>query len=232
MAQEQPKISAIITVFNGEKYIIEALQSIIHQDYPNMEIIFVDDGSTDNTAALVQNSYPFIKYFHQTHSGIAKGKNTGVKNATGDYFSFLDADDFWVKQKTAKQLEMLLENPAMDMVFGYVKQFYSPELTEEIRSKYVCPENAGSGFHSGTMLIRRESFFKVGLFDEKWQKGIFNDWYFRAMEAGLKYYMFDDVLMMRRIHENNHGIVNRDKSHDYVRMLKASIDRKRGKTNG
>lgn len=227
MKSNKPLISVMITVFNGERYIAEALHSIHAQNYPNFEIIVVDDGSTDNTKTAVQNSGVDVSCFYQEHSGIAKGKNLGIRHANGDFFAFLDADDFWLNQKINKQIGLLLNDPSLDLVFGNVKHFYSPELTIESREKYHCPGNAYPGIHSGTMLIRRESFFKVGLFDSKWHKGIFNDWYLRASEAGLKSFTFDDIFMMRRIHENNHGIVNRDKSIEYVRMLKASLARKK-----
>lgn len=231
-SDKKPIISAMITVFNGEKYIAEALQSIRSQNYPNFDIIVVDDGSTDKTKTAVQNSGVEVSYFYQEHGGIAKGKNLGISHAKGEYFAFLDADDFWLNEKTNKQINLLLENPSLDVVFGNVKQFYSPELSDESKEKYRCPANAYPGIHSGTMLIRRETFFKVGLFDTRWQKGIFNDWYLRASEAGLKTYTFDDIFMMRRIHENNHGIVNRNKSIEYVRMLKASLDRKKNIQHG
>lgn len=227
-----PKISAIITVYNGEKYIAEALQSIFNQDYPNMEVIVIDDGSTDRTSEVVNKFLGKLLYYFQENAGIAAAKNLGIEKATGDYFSFLDADDLWLNEKTNKQISLLLDDPSVDLVFGNVKQFYSPELTAETREKYLCPENAYPGIHSGTMLIRRESFFKVGLFDTKWHKGIFNDWYLRASEVGFKTYTFDDIFMMRRIHENNHGIVNRSKSIEYVRMLKASLDRKKNMQHG
>jgi glycosyltransferase involved in cell wall biosynthesis len=232
MKSDKPLISAMITVFNGEKYIAEALQSIMSQNYLNFQIIVVDDGSTDHTKTVIQNSGVEVSYFYQEHGGIARGKNLGISHAKGDYFAFLDADDFWLNEKTNKQINLLLDDPSLDLVFGNVKQFYSPDLTAENREKYLCPENSYPGIHSGTMLIRRESFFKVGLFDTKWHKGIFNDWYLRAAEAGLRTYTFDDIFMMRRIHENNHGIVNRDKSIEYVRMLKASLNRKKNMPHG
>ena len=229
---EFPLISVLITVFNTEKYIAQALRSVVDQNYPNMEIIVVDDGSTDHTKTAVQNSGVEVSYFYQEHGGIAIGKNLGISHAKGDYFAFLDADDFWLNEKTNKQINLLLDNPSLDLIFGYVKQFFSPELTIESKEKYQCPENPYPGIHSGTMLIRRESFFKVGLFDAKWHKGIFNDWYLRASEVGLKTYTFDDIFMMRRIHETNHGILNHDKSIEYVRMLKASLDRKKNMQHG
>ncbi len=222
-----PIISTIIPVYNGSRYIAQAIESILEQDYPNTEIIVIDDGSTDDTASIVKQFNAPVCYFYQKNAGIAATMNHGIKRAKGVFFSFLDSDDYWLPGKTSKQLEVLRQNPDIDMVFGYVKQFYSPELSKERRDKYACPEDPSPGHNSGSMLIRRTSFFKVGLFDETFATGSFNDWYMRASAAGLQSVMLPDVFYMRRIHDANHGIVNREKSLDYLRALKAHLDRQR-----
>ncbi len=222
-----PKVSTIINVYNGERYIAEAINSVINQEYSNMEIIVIDDGSTDKTKAIVQKFVPHVTYIYQENLGIAIAKNNGIENATGDFFAFLDADDLWTKEKTTIQLNQLLKDASLDMVFSFIEQFYSPELSEEERKRYYFPEKPSPGIGSVTMIIRKESFNKVGLFNSQWRKGIFNDWYLRACEIGLKSEVNPEVFAKRRIHNNNHGIIHRDKSVDYVRMLKASLDRRR-----
>ncbi len=222
-----PKVSTIINVYNGERYIAEAINSVINQEYSNMEIIVIDDGSTDKTKAIVQKFVPHVTYIYQENLGIASAKNNGIENATGDFFAFLDADDLWTKEKTTIQLNQLLNDASLDMVFSFIEQFYSPELSEDERNSYYCPEKPSPGIGSVTMIIRKESFSKVGLFNSQWRKGIFNDWYLRACEIGLKSEVNPEVFAKRRIHNNNHGIIHRDKSVDYVRMLKASLDRRR-----
>lgn len=223
----QPLISVIVTVYNGEKYIAEALKSIFNQDYPNLEVIVIDDGSTDATKERVQQFSDRMSYFYQKNAGIAAAKNLGIEKSHGDFFAFLDCDDLWVPEKTTLQLRQLTENQAYDMVFGHVSQFYSPEMSEDFKNRYHCPAGNAPGVTSCAMLISRKNFYRVGLFDTKWRKGIFNDWFLRATDIGLTWKVFPEVVQKRRIHEKNHGIVNRDKSVDYVRMLKASLDRKR-----
>ncbi len=225
-----PLISTIITVHNGADYISEALQSIFQQEYKNIEIIVVDDGSTDKTATLIKSYGKKVIYSYQHKTGIAAGKNRGIEIAGGEYFAFLDADDLWTPGKISTQHDCFINEPMLDIVFGNVEHFYCPDLSETERSKYHCPEKSMPGISSITMLIKRQSFFKVGMFDTKYRRGIFNDWYLRACEIGLKSHVHPDVMLKRRIHRKNHGIVNKDKSVDYVRMLKASLDRKR-KTN-
>ena len=227
-----PLISTIIPVYNGARYISMAIESILEQGYPNIEIVVIDDGSTDDTAAVVKQFNEPVYYYFKENTGIAATMNHGIRQAKGGFFSFLDSDDYWLPGKISKQLEILEKYPQLDMVFGHVKQFYSPELSQEYRQKYACQETPMPGHNSGCMLIRRSSFFKVGMLDEKYEKGAFNDWYMRANATGLCSMMLPDILYMRRIHDANHGILKKDKHVDYVRMLKKHLDRKRaaGKT--
>ncbi len=170
---------------------------------------------------------PKVKYIYQENAGIAAAKNRGIENAGGEFFAFLDADDLWMDEKTSKQMNRLLKDPSLEMIFSYIEQFYSPELSEKERKKYHCPDKPSPGISSVSMIIRRDAFYKVGLFNTQWRKGIFNDWYLRACELELKSVVLPDILVKRRIHNKNHGITHKDKSVDYVRMLKASLDRKR-----
>ncbi len=225
--QTIPLISTIINVYNGIPFIEESIKSILTQDYPNIEIIVVDDGSSDDTKSVVSKFMPKIKYIYQENAGIAAAKNRGVENAGGEFFAFLDADDLWMDEKTSMQMNRLLKDPSLEMIFSYIEQFYSPELSEKERKKYYCPDKPSPGISSTSMIIRRDSFYKVGLFNTQWRKGIFNDWYLRACELELKSVVLPDILVKRRIHNKNHGITHKDKSVDYVRMLKASLDRRR-----
>jgi glycosyltransferase involved in cell wall biosynthesis len=224
---KNPLVSVIISVYNGEKYLAETIESVINQNYPNIEIIVIDDGSTDGSGMVVQRFVPPIRYYRQPNSGIAVAWNKGIELARGDFFSSLDADDCWSKNKIKRQMDVFSEDSTLDIVFGHVKQFHSPELSEEEKQKIWCPDDLMPGVSAGTMLIKRESFFRVGLFDTKWRKGIFSDWYLRATDLGLRTHMMPDLLMNRRLHRSNHGTINRDKSVDYVRALKASLDRRR-----
>jgi glycosyltransferase involved in cell wall biosynthesis len=217
-----PQVSVIITAYNAEKYISESIQSVIDQKYLNVKIIVVDDGSTDKTENIIKQFSEEIAYYYQEHSGIATGWNNGVKKARGKYISFIDADDTWKEGKLNFQVQYLENHPGIDIVFGYAQEFY--QMGKDQRRKEPIP-----GISAGTMMIRKDRFLDVGYFNPEWRKGIFSDWYLRAMEAGLNIYMDKSVMLRRRIHDSNHGITQRDKYVDYVRMLKASLDRKRNK---
>src|SRR5688572_20501170 len=94
-----PTISCIVPVYNGERYIREALDSILGQTYPNLEVVVVDDGSTDATAAAVASYGNRVSYLWQPNAGPVAARNLGLGAATGDYVAFLDADDLWHLEK-------------------------------------------------------------------------------------------------------------------------------------
>jgi glycosyltransferase involved in cell wall biosynthesis len=222
-------VSVIIPINNCERYIAEAIESVLAQTYKPIEIIVVDDGSTDKSAKIVKQYTPSVQYAYQSHSGIGAARNHGIELAHGNFFSFLDADDTWMKDKLTYQMEAFKRNPGLDMVFGHVINFYCPDLPEHMKNKIFCPSESMPGVSPGTMLIKKESFVRAGAFVTNWQLGEFLDWYIRAKEQGLTSFMVSRVLLRRRLHADNTGIRDRDSRNDYVRILKAFLDRRRRK---
>ena len=223
---EQESISVIIPVYNGERYIAEAVGSVLSQDFSPLEIIVVDDGSTDQTAELLR-SYANVRYVCQSRLGASAARNNGVRCSSGGWLAFLDADDLWMRDKLKVQTALLRTNPGLDMVFGYVEQFYSPELEESLKSKIKFAEGSMPGYVPGAMLVRKDSFLNVGFFNEAFKIGEFIDWYTRALDYGLNGHLAREVVLRRRIHDANTGIRERDSRKDYLRVLKASLDRRR-----
>ena len=122
-----PLVSAIIPAYNSEKYITETLDSVFAQTYRPVEIIIIDDGSTDRTAEIVKNyratedNETKLIYIYQQNSGPSKARNTGIQSATGKYIAFLDADDLWTDDKLLKQMQLFKKAPDIDVVFTDVK---------------------------------------------------------------------------------------------------------------
>jgi len=224
--ENQPLISIIIPTYNCEQYLAEAIQSALAQTYQNTEIIVIDDGSTDGSAEIIQ-SYTTVRYELQTHQGAGAARNWGAELAQGQFLAFLDADDIWVTDKLAHQMVAFKNNPQLDIVFGQVKQYHSPELNDNLKKQIHCPGEPIPGYHPGTMLIKRDTFFQIGTFDTHWQLGEFVDWYLKAVEKGMKSMMLSTIVMHRRLHSTNLGIRERQFQTDYVRILKASLDRRR-----
>jgi glycosyltransferase involved in cell wall biosynthesis len=222
-------ISVIIPVYNCDRYLGEAIQSVLDQTYQPLEIIIIDDGSTDRSADVAKSFSPTVQYYFQPNGGLGHARNAGIKLATGNFFAFLDADDLWVENKLSHQIAAFDNDPTLDVIFGLVKQFISPELDENIQDKIHCPPELMPGYIAGTMLIKREAFFRVGLFNTHLKLGEFIDWYIKVTEQGLKSSILPEVLLKRRIHDANMGISERKSRTDYVRILKASLDRRRAK---
>lgn len=225
--KSRPKISVIIPVYNGEKYLKEALRSVLSQTYKPYEIIVVDDGSTDATAEIVISFASLVKYVKQDNKGAASARNHGVRMAGGDFLAFLDADDIWAENKLEVQIKEAEKSGDDHIYFGMVEQFFSPDTTEDFQRKYRFENEVSSGFHPGTMLIKKSDFLEVGFFNTEYQTGEFIDWYGRATLKVFKPILINQVMMRRRIHEANHGIQKKGENHDYARIIKAMIERKR-----
>lgn len=223
----KPLVSVIIPVYNGEKFLAEAIESVLAQTYRPIEILVIDDGSTDGSAVVAKSFPEPVHYFYQCTSDVSTTRNTGVKKAMGSFYAFLDADDLWLYDKLALQMKALESNSDLHIVFGYVSHFFSPDLDEITKQKISCPTENMPGYHPGTMLVSRDSFLRVGLFDPNLNCGEFLDWYSKAKENGLKSLLLPEVVMKRRIHNANRGVRDREIQTGYVRAIKAALDRRR-----
>jgi len=184
-------ISVVMTVFNGAQFLRDALNSIERQNFSNLEVIVIDDGSTDDSAAIAQ-SYSFVSYHYQENQGTIASLNSALRKATGEFITFLDADDWWGDDKLRIQLQLLNEHPEVQIVFGYVQ----PVVQTPVGSPAPLL-NFGSAF------MRREVFDQAGLFDEQIKIYADWDWFFRAIEAGIAIHIHKDVVLYYRRHENN-----------------------------
>lgn len=227
MMREKPLISVVIPVHNCEQYLAEALESALAQTYRPIEVIVVDDGSTDASADAAQRFVPPVRYCWQSHSGAAAARNLGMDLATGSFLAFLDADDLWAEDKLSLQMAAFDADPELDMVFGHVQQFISPELTDTAEARLRYSAEKLPGYAPSAALIRRDALLQVGPFEWRLDVGEFMDWYLRAIDRGLKGLMLPEVVARRRLHTENLGLRERGSRGDYVRILKASLDRRR-----
>lgn len=220
-------ISVIIPVYNAERYLAEAIESVLAQTYPRTEIIVSDDGSTDASSQVAARYCPPAQYLTQANGGPAAALNHGVRAAQGDYLAFLSADDVWVREKLELQLRALASHPQVDMVFGHMQHFYSPELDETLKKNLYCPSEPMPAYAAGTLLIAREVFLRVGFFNSQWRAGEFMDWHARATDLGLKSELLPEVVSMRRVHGANHTVRTNKVPTTYAAVLKACLDRRR-----
>jgi glycosyltransferase involved in cell wall biosynthesis len=225
--QNNPLVSVIIPVYNCERYLAEAVESVLAQSHRPVEVIVVDDGSTDDSAKVARRFAPEVRCYVQARGGAAAARNKGLELAQGSLFAFLDADDLWVEDKLTIQLAVVNSDRGVDMAFGHVVHFHSPDLDERTRARIQCPSEADPGCIPGTMLITRQAFVRAGPFETGWRIGEFIDWYARAVDVGLRSVMLPQVLLKRRLHANNTGLRERHARSDYARILKVALDRRR-----
>ena len=217
----------MIGVCNGARYLGEAIDSVLAQTYPASEVIVVDDGSNDDSGSIA-SAYPApVRCLRQENGGMAAARNSAVREATGEYFAFLDADDRFRPDKLERQLAAFEDDPELDIVYGYVTEFVSPELGARARALLRAPRHAHPWPTPNLMLVRRKSFFDVGLFSTDLKVGIGVDWHARAVEKGLRSTVPPIVVLERRLHSDNNGIRQRQLKPQYLHVLKASLDRRR-----
>jgi glycosyltransferase involved in cell wall biosynthesis len=214
-----PLVSVIIPVFNGEAFLREAVQSVVAQKYRAVEIIIVDDGSTDGTEAVARSLPEAVRYLHQSNQGPAAARNRGIEHAQGGLIAFADADDLWPEGKLELQLPYLFQDPAIEIVLGRIQQVGLSQTVEPAFSVNL-----------GSAIIRKSVFERVGLFDETMRYSEDVDWFMRAREAGAAIVTIDAVTLLYRQHEQN---MTRGKSASELNVLKAlkrSLDRRREQT--
>jgi glycosyltransferase involved in cell wall biosynthesis len=221
-------VSVMIGVYNGARYLGEAIESVLAQTYSDRELIVVDDGSEDESGAIAGSYGSRVKCVRQERGGMAAARNRAVEEATGTYFAFLDADDRFPPDKLERQLVAFDSDPDLDIVYGHVTEFLSPDLDADARTLLREPRHDVPWPTPNLMLVKRDSFFRVGLFSTALRVGIGVDWFARAGEVGLKSVVPPIVVLERRLHAENNGIRERQFKPQYLHVLKEALDRRRG----
>ena len=222
-------ISCIVPVFNGERYLGEALDSILGQTHRPLEIIVADDGSTDRTATVAAGYGDQIRYLYQPNAGTASACNLGLGAARGGFIAFLAADDLWHPEKLMRQMVRFRERPELDLCVSHVKNFWIPELGEEAeRFRDHRISRPLPGYVPQTLLARRGVFETVGYFNVTFRHADSTDWFLRAVDSGAIIELLPDALVYRRIHQSNLSRrMAYDSRNEYLRLLKSSLDRRR-----
>ena len=217
-----PLVSVIIPAYNHEKYIIDCLKSVINQTYSNIEIIVINDGSTDSTERVIRefiNSTDIdIDFISKKNEGICKTINKGLNIAKGKYISFLASDDMFAPQMIKKQVEFMENNKNISLVCTDAYFINIDKLTNKKYTDYKpiikkCFKNGiqnkdiyevlltGNIIIALTTLIRRECFEVLGLFDETLKYGDYDMWLRIAQEYPIGF--IDEPLGYYRIHDIN-----------------------------
>jgi glycosyltransferase involved in cell wall biosynthesis len=220
--------SVIIPVFNGVDGLADAVASIRPQLCEGDELIIVDDGSTDGTADLIAGLGSGIVCIRQDNAGNAAARNTALRQAKGEFIAFLDHDDLWTEHRQQVLTEVLAADPSADVAVGRVDIAVAAGLPQPAvdHPRYVATHRP---WQLDALLIRRDAFDRVGLFDERLRNAADADWFMRAREAGLKFVEIDQVTVIYRLHSKNLSRNVGDSREFLLQVFKSAIDRRRSR---
>lgn len=221
--EQCPLVSVLVPAYNHEQYVEETLQSVVDQTYENIELIVINDGSTDRTGGVIEefierNPGFRITYLEQTNEGICKTLNRGLKYAKGKYVALLSSDDIWTPYKIVKQVQLMERNDNIGLVFSdhyflrvreitniratdykpnirrcFIKSIQNVNMYEMLMTEDIIP--------ALTVLMRRDCVDKLGGFDAELSAEDFDMWLRMAKEFPIAY--IDEPLAYYRIHETN-----------------------------
>ena len=223
------KLSVIIPCYNAGSYLSQAVSSIRNQKtaFPlTTEIIVIDDGSTDGCVDKLQGSD--LKILHQDHQGTSAARNYGMKEATGEYLLFLDADDVLVPDAVESLYQGLLQQEGSVVALGMAEEFISEELDAKTAAGLAKKEIPFGAFLSGCCFGKKEALLQVGFFDTSLKGGETVDWLARLRNSGLKTVQLDVVTVRRRIHLTNSGrVLMQGQMQDYATIIRRRLLAKR-----
>lgn len=225
-------VSCIIPVFNGARFLSEAIESVLAQTYVPVEILVADDGSTDETPAVAASFGSRVLYLRQANAGPAAARNLGLARASGSFVAFLDADDLWCREKLRKQVTRFAQRPELDLCFAHVENFRGEGPGAS--SSLIGRGGTGSvpGYVSGTLLARRRVFDAVGNFNTQLEHGNDTEWLLRARRHGVVEEILPEVLYRRRLHDENRSLHFAARSRDaFVDLVKSHLDQRRRRSD-
>jgi glycosyltransferase involved in cell wall biosynthesis len=224
MSDNSDLISVILPVYNGERFLAEAIESALRQEYTRLEIIVVDDGSVDGTRGIAQSFGSAVTYIYQPNGGPPAARNTGLQRAGGTLIAFLDADDVWPAGKLTRQYYLLKQHPGVEVTLGFARMIVPSGSGGEVFEPWMEPVPS---ICLGCGLFRASAFEKIGLFDESLAHADDVDWFFRAREGAISMLTHRDVMLLYRRHGNNITNDRELDTHYVLTALKKSLDRRR-----
>jgi glycosyltransferase involved in cell wall biosynthesis len=195
-------VSVIVPVYNGERFLETCLTSLLAQDHPGIQVIVVDDGSTDGSAELAERFAPEVRVLRRPHEGLGASRNAGIEAATGSLVGFCDADDWWKPHKATVQVAYLAEHPEVDLVLCRQDTVVEPGTDAP---DWLIPDQVYGDLDgvSPTSALFRRSMFDTVRYRTDMQVGTDFNLLVRARSAGFTIAVLDQSLRVRRIHDDN-----------------------------
>ena len=221
-----PLVSVIIPVYNARPWIRQALESVFAQTYRPLEVIVVDDGSSDGSLDIPA-SFPGVICLSQENKGPAAARNKGLALARGLFFAFLDADDLWLPDKLTRQIGFHLEHAQQGGSLVHMRQFLSQGATLPPWVRPDVGRHDEAGYIPSALVVHRKAFEKVGLFDESLKTAEDADWFCRASDCAVPMAVIEEVLLMKRLHGGNLSFQSGGSQRNLLNAMRKSINRKR-----
>lgn len=203
-----PNVTVIVPVYNCEGFLTAGLESVMAQTAPLAEVIIVDDGSTDDSAAVAERfaaEHPIVRVLRRENGGPAMARNDGIEAATSEFLTFHDADDLMLEDRVAVQVSYLLDRPEIALVVGAVTAQVEPNVDPD--SVWVRRELANlahnGGFNPMVMTARASVFSELGGFDPTYRLGEDYNWIVRAVASGCSLAFVPAIITTRRLHGRN-----------------------------
>jgi len=224
-----PKVTVLMSVYNGEKFLREAVDSILQQTFHDFEFLIIDDASTDSTANILQRYEDprIILIRNPENLGLTKSLNKGLKRAMGDFIARMDADDVSLVQRLEKQVLFMDAHPDIGVCGTWMEM--TGDSTNSVLSSATKHEEIITGFLFGntifhpTVIIRKETIFNLGEFyDEQYQQAQDMEYWVRLSNREVKFANISEVLLKYRLHDTNVGKIfvdNQGKNADSVMYM-------------
>lgn len=225
-----PSVSVVVPVYNGNRYLAAALDSVLGQSSPPAEVLVIDDGSSEPPGPVLAKYASRVRLIRQDNRGPAAARNLGIQRASGEFVAFIDQDDLWTPGRLARQLQRFALEPGLSICFGHVELFWEPGLEAEARvHQQQTRGRVVPGYTTPAMLAHCESFVSVGPLDAALTFGDATEWIMRAHAAGLRSAMLPDVVLRHRMHASNLTRRRDESKREFVRIVRAHVDRLRGR---
>lgn len=196
-APSSPLVSVIMAAYNAAEHIGEALESVLAQDWRPLEVVVVDDGSTDETASIVAR-YPDVVCVQQDNKGPSAARNAAVEHSSGEFVANFDSDDLLPTTRVHDQVGYLLAHPEVGAVFGRQEWLNAPEWMAR-DTVYGDVD----GIPLSSVMFRRDVFLELGGYDTSFVHGEDMDLLVRMRERGIEYQVIPEVVLYRRYQDSS-----------------------------
>lgn len=221
------KISVIIPVYNGARHLRETLETVFAQTLPAHEVIIVDDGSTDDSPAILEAHGDRLRVFRQANQGVAAARNAGLLHVTGDAIAFLDQDDLWPAERNRIMAEALAADPEVGVIIGQVEMLNQISVPRHVA---WTMETAPREILLGSQLFRPDVFAKVGNFSTNVGYGDDTDFLIRRGENRIGSKYVDAVTLVYRLHDHNTSHDDAVSRSHMITVFREALKRRRGRT--